>query len=231
MAAAIDIIKGALRLIGVLAEGETPEAEDASISLSALNGMLDSWNIEPLLIYQLQVEAFALSPGVGSYSIGAGQVFDTARPVSIENAFIRDGSGTDTPLVRFEFDRWDDVPNKSAVGQPEALTYEPGFPYGQIKLWPAPSSADTLHIRTMKPLNSALTLATTLVLPPGYERAIRFNLAVELAPEFGREAPATVQSVAIDSLRKIKAANSRVPQMKVDSSLIGGRFNILSGEC
>jgi hypothetical protein len=229
MATALDLVKGAMRLVGVLAEGETPEAEDANIVLSALNAMLDSWNLESLLIYHIQDEAFPVSAGVGEYGIGTGQTFNTTRPVSIESAFIRDGSGNDHPLTVFEFDRWDDIPDKDAVGRPDALSYEPSYPYGQIKLWPAPSAADTLHIRTFKPLSNSLTLATQLAIPTGYERAIRFNLAVEIAPEFEREASPTVQRVAIDTLRAIKTRNTRVPQMGLGLP-VACRFNVVSGD-
>lgn len=227
---ALDLIKGAYRLIGVIAEGETPEAEDANIALSALNALLDAWKIEPLLIYDLQEESFALAPGDGAYSIGAGQDFNTTRPEAVVSAFVRDSSGIDRPLTVFEFDRWDQIPDKDAAGTPEALSYEPSYPYGQIKLWPAPAASATLHIRTHKPLTGALTLAAQILVPAGYERAIRFNLAVELAPEFGREAPPTVQRVATESKANLKMNNTRVPQMQVDSGLLIGRFNILSGD-
>ena len=51
MASAGDIINGALRLIGMLAEGETPSAETSADALFAMNQMIDSWNLEKLMIY------------------------------------------------------------------------------------------------------------------------------------------------------------------------------------
>ena len=44
MTTAGDIINGSLRLLGVLAEGETPSAEISQDSLTAMNQMIDSWN-------------------------------------------------------------------------------------------------------------------------------------------------------------------------------------------
>ena len=41
-----DQINGALRLLGVLAEGETPSAATSQDALAALNQMIDSWNTE-----------------------------------------------------------------------------------------------------------------------------------------------------------------------------------------
>ena len=45
-----DAIKSALSLIGVLAEGETPNAEQASDGLDALNDMISSWEMVGLSI-------------------------------------------------------------------------------------------------------------------------------------------------------------------------------------
>ena len=44
-------INRALRLIGMLAEGETPSAATAQDSLMALNQMIDSWNTERLSVF------------------------------------------------------------------------------------------------------------------------------------------------------------------------------------
>jgi hypothetical protein len=52
-----DQIYAALRLIGQLAEGETPSAETAQDALTALNQMLDSWSIERLSVFSTQDQA------------------------------------------------------------------------------------------------------------------------------------------------------------------------------
>jgi len=58
MATAGDIINSALRLIGLLAEGETPSPETSQDALSAMNQMIDSWNTERLMIYNTQDQVF-----------------------------------------------------------------------------------------------------------------------------------------------------------------------------
>jgi len=44
-------INRALRLLGVLAEGETSSASVSQDSLMALNQMIDSWNTERLAVF------------------------------------------------------------------------------------------------------------------------------------------------------------------------------------
>ena len=46
-----DQINRALRLLGVLAEGETPSASESQDALMALNQMIDSWNTERLSVF------------------------------------------------------------------------------------------------------------------------------------------------------------------------------------
>ena len=62
MASAGDLINGALRLLGVLAEGETPSAETSADALTAMNQMIDSWNTEKLSIFNTQDQMFLWPP-------------------------------------------------------------------------------------------------------------------------------------------------------------------------
>ena len=48
---AADQINRSLRLLGVLAEGETPSASVSQDALMALNQMIDSWNTERLSVF------------------------------------------------------------------------------------------------------------------------------------------------------------------------------------
>ena len=53
-----DQINAALRLIGQLAEGETPSAATSQDALVALNQMLDSWSTERLAVYSTQDQVY-----------------------------------------------------------------------------------------------------------------------------------------------------------------------------
>ena len=50
MTTALDIIKGALRDISVLAAGESPTAEESQDSLEALNLMIAAWELDGIAI-------------------------------------------------------------------------------------------------------------------------------------------------------------------------------------
>jgi len=57
-------INRALRLLGVLAEGETTSASVSQDSLMALNQMIDSWNTERLSVFSTQDQMFTWPAGL-----------------------------------------------------------------------------------------------------------------------------------------------------------------------
>jgi len=86
-----DQINGALRLLGVLAEGETPSAATSQDALTALNQMIDSWNTERLSIFSTQDQVFSWPPNVLSRTLGPSGDFVGNRPVLIDDAtYFRD---------------------------------------------------------------------------------------------------------------------------------------------
>jgi hypothetical protein len=74
-------------------------------------------------------------------------------------------------------------------------------------------------------------LTTALAFPPGYLRAFKYNLACELAPEFGVEPSPTVSRIAMTSKRNLKRINSPGDIMSLPYSIVGTRqrFNVFSG--
>jgi hypothetical protein len=80
-------------------------------------------------------------------------------------------------------------------------------------------------------LTEPATLATELYFPPGYMRAFRYNLACELAPEFGVEPSQQVSRIAMYSKRNIKRINNPDDIMSIPYALVSNRqrFNIYSG--
>ena len=89
MATPSTMIIRALQLIGEKGTGDTLSATEQTDYLEVLNAMMESWSIERLMIYQILDESFALTAGNGSYTIGVGANFNTARPDRIETALIR----------------------------------------------------------------------------------------------------------------------------------------------
>jgi hypothetical protein len=100
----------------------------------------------------------------------------------------------------------------------------------EMTVYPVPTKALQWHIVSVTELVEPATLATTLVVPPGYLRCFRFNLAAEIAAEFGVEPPPQVQRIAMSSKRNIKRINNPDDVMSLPYSIVATRqrFNIYS---
>jgi hypothetical protein len=121
-------------------------------------------------------------------------------------------------------------PMKTLTGAPpQAVSYTRGAPLGEIWVWPVPSVATTLVLYWREPVQQFPDLVTPVDLLPGYAKALRTNLALELAPEFGRVVDPMVDRLARESLADIKRANLPYTEIGMDAALVdGGGYNILT---
>lgn len=212
------IIRRAMRLLNVLAAGETPGANEKTDALDAMNSMLDAWRNESLMVYALRDEALMLT-GAASYTIGDGGDLNTARPVKIETAFYR-ANGFDYPVRIADALAWARIASKStSSGVPDWLYYAPDYPAGHLYMNPNPPNGE-LHLVTWTPLTS-FAASDPVALPPGYQEAITFQLASRLAIEYGKAVPVEVAAIGSAAKKDIKRVNFRVPHM--NSGLTAGR--------
>lgn len=235
MATAADRIKRAMKLLGVIASGETPTASEQADGLTALNAMLAQWSTQSLLIPARVRESFPLIGGQSSYTIGPSGDFDTSRPQRIEIAKIeiQDGEPFEVPVEILNLDQYATITVKNMQSTyPRKLYVEDGAPLSTIKVWPVPNEVHNLVLYSWKPLSSLATAATDVEFPPGYEDAIDYNLAIRLAGEFQVEPKASVVSIARDSLANIKRMNKKPRYLKCDPAVTDrpGCMNIYTGD-
>ena len=221
MATAYDVVRGALRLIGVVTPIEPPAAEEAADGLDALNDMLAAWAASRYTSASVPQTSFALTAGDGTYTIGASGDINTIRPTTIYAAHITQG-GIDYPLKVIALGEYESIPDKSVAGGiPEYLAIRPGYPLSTIHLYPSPSAGCTLVMDKVAP-PSSLALYDTMPYPPEWLRAIRYNLAMELAPEYGVTPNAIIAQIASESLAVVRRVNLQVPSAVIDPLLTGG---------
>lgn len=221
-----DLIKSSLRLITVIGAGENMTADDAVDGLATLNQMLESWYADGAVIYSSSQDSKALTAGNPTYTMGPSGDINTTRPTRITSAIISDGSINYPPLNLWTYDVYSTISVPSTQTLPTDMYINQGNPLLTLSFYPVPAGAYTLTIYSEKPLAN-VGLNDVLVLPPGYERAIRYGLAVELAPEYEREASGSVQNTAKVSLATIKRNNRYYNQamMAVDPALEQQYFN------
>lgn len=234
---ALDLITSSLRLVGVLAGNEVPTANESTVGLQYLNDMVDSWSTQQMLIYAKVNETFALVANQQSYQMGTGAPdFNTARPQKIENAIWQQPQGATNYNLEIDIinqDQWAALTVPTTQSNiPTKLYVNYTFPYATLYFWPVPLQANNLILWSWKQLAEFAALTTAVSLPPGYNKALRYNLAVELAPEFGRTPSDLVITQAVDAKADIKRMNNRVTLMQADPAVIPRKpgFNWLTGE-
>ena len=234
MASAGDLINGALRLLGVLAEGETPSAETSADALTAMNQMIDSWNSERLSIFNTQDQTFTWPADTITRTLGPTGDFVGNRPVLLDDAtYYRDPTTNVSFGIKFiNQQQYDGIAVKTVTSTyPQVIWVNMTFPNITMTIYPKPTRALEWHFISVQELTQPATLATDILLPPGYLRAFRYNLACELAPEFGVEPSRQVQRIAMVSKRNIKRINNPDDIMSLPYSLVATRqrFNVYAG--
>ena len=229
-----DQINGALRLIGQLAEGETPSAATSQDSLTAMNQMLDSWSSERLSVFSTQDQVFTWTQGYISRTLGPTGDFVGNRPVLLDDAtyFLDPSNNISFGIKIINQQQYDGIAVKTVTSTyPQVLWINMDMPNVSMYIYPVPTKALEWHFISVTELTEPATLATELVIPPGYLRAFRFNLACEIAAEFGVEPPPSVQRIAMSSKRNIKRINNPDDVMSLPYSIVATRqrFNIYAG--
>jgi hypothetical protein len=234
MTTAGDQINGALRLLGVLAEGETPSAATSQDALFALNQMIDSWGTEKLSTFTTQEQIFNWLPGLISQTLGPSGDFVGDRPVLMDDAtyFVDASTGISYGIKLINQQQYDGIAVKTVTSTfPQVMWINTNYPNVDMHIYPVPTKVLEWHFISAAQLTQPATIATPLYFPPGYMRAFRYNLACELAPEFGVEPSATVSRLAMASKRNLKRINNPDDIMSIPYAIVSTRqrFNIFAG--
>lgn len=228
-----DQINRALRLLGVLAEGETPSAAMSQDALTAFDQMVDSWNTERLSIFSTQDQIFTWPSSIISRTLGPTGDFVGLRPVLLDDAtYFKAPNGVSYGIKMINQQQYNGIAVKTVTSTyPQVMWVNMTFPDIEIYLYPRPTQELEFHFVSVEELNKPATLGTELHFPPGYMRAFTYNLAMEIAPEYGIEPSPQVQRIAMTSKRNLKRINNPDDVMAVPYALVANRqrFNIYAG--
>jgi hypothetical protein len=228
-----DQINRSLRLLGVLAEGETTSAATSQDALMALNQMIDSWNTERLSVFSTQDQVFTWPASILSRTLGPTGNFVGNRPILLDDAtYFKAPSGVSYGIKMINQQQYNGIAVKTVTSTfPQVMWVNMTFPDIEMYVYPRPTQDLEWHFISVEELDNPATLATVLYYPPGYLRAFTYNLAMEFAPEFGVEPSPQVQRIAMTSKRNLKRINNPDDVMALPYALVANRqrFNIYAG--
>lgn len=229
-----DLCQRAMRSINALGQAQTFAPGDLQVCAEAANDMLDAWAAQRLTVFQTLRHVYALTTGKGGptnpYTIGSGGDFDQFRPLWIPNANVRVSNSSGDPyeiaLAVLNQGEYAAIAMKTLTNSiPTCLWFNGRYNetganagLGEIFLWMIPNGQQTLSLvlYTPTPLTSFADLTSEYSFPPGYREALRYQLALRLATEFGRPVSPELATLATQTFAVIERPNADVGKLRSD---------------
>jgi hypothetical protein len=164
-----------------------------------------------------------------------GLQINVARPVKLLPAGFSRVQNIDYPLEVITEPEYTDLSLKSQIGAvaPSVCFYDGDTSTANVYFWPYAVTSVELHILTPTSPGTAADQNTSFNFPPGYQRMIENNLAMEICSDFNIAPTPMLAAMASSTKRLLKRTNSRVGQLKMNyfgdrglvaGDIIGGNF-------
>jgi hypothetical protein len=217
------LIEAALRKLGALAKGQTPDTQDYNDASVALNMLVAQFRSIGMPLWARKEYTFNPVAGQQVYQIGFGKAFNTPYPLHVLQAFRQD-SGSDTKVTMEVIPNYNiNLYPTSSGGTPIQLSYQPFVNYGEITVWPVPdsfSTSSTITIIYQSPFQYFDTSTDTMDFPEEWYLAIVYNLASILAPEW---------TIPLDDRKLLAAEAKKYKEMAEENGPEDGSLFIQPG--
>jgi hypothetical protein len=151
--------------------------------------------------------------------------FNFALPTRITNGYSRisNMANLDYPFEMLTQQQYSDIGIKNLPGPwPTGVYYNRQYPIGFLYVWKVPQNNAEAHLWCDYNITRFATLSDTLIAPEGYSRMLKYNLALDLAPRYGRPITPDLLRAANTSKAAIKALNINPPPQSTFDSAISG---------
>jgi hypothetical protein len=250
-----ELVTTAMRKLRLVGSGQQPDPREIADGLSVLRTMLDAWSLEDLLIPYHPTEAFDLDSARQIYTVGDGGDWNTVRPEAVMSLRVLYPDGQSSPVIEASVGQFQYIPSVQ-VRRPRYYLAQRDARFMFIEFDSFPEAGTKALLTSLKPFNvyalegfgdgsadpvtvnaSGFTLTgvqAPIEFPSGYQQAIEYNLALHLAPEYGRAPSQEVMAFASRSKSLIKRRNYRPMTTRIDQGALGyrplrGTYDVTSG--
>jgi hypothetical protein len=225
----VDLISASLTEIGALSPGEPLRAAELQQGSVILGQMLDAWQADRLYVWAMQRILLVPATLKQTYTLGVGGDFNIPRPAKITRYGVVNLGNPQQPL-ELALDslteaQWSTIPVKNiASALPKRIWDDQQFPLRNLNFWPVPNVQVNFTVYQWSAISTWPDYVTDVTFPPGYLEAIRYSLALRLAPSFGAAAQVTplLVQLATSALNRIKTMNAPLIDLKCEPMLISG---------
>ena len=223
------LIVSVFRMLGITAQGEDPTAAELLDGKARLDELVDAWGLDRLVQPVVRRAQYTTVAGQASYTIGPAGTVPTPDWIGPRPEFVgyvallltNSTPNTELPLGELTDMSYTTISQKTlSNSQPTAWKYTPTSPAGTFTLWPVPdNSTYPIVVYASEAVLPFTSLTASYSLPSGYMRALRYNLAREIAHEYGRDLPQRIEQLALESLGAVRAHNVPVLDLALDGAL------------
>lgn len=212
------MIYRAFRDLKVSRSGQGPNTEMLQDGLDAMQELIDSWNIERLMVRAVTRELVDVD----------GNPYLVVQPQKLEALGYVDVNGSESQVELIGWKQWAEIAGKDTEPDTPSVAYlDNAWPEQQMHPNPVPEEGEwALYMWQVIELISDLD--TVYCFPSGYAAAIRWNLADYLAPSFaglyykgGDILHEQIAQKARYFKGKVKSYNAKPPLMSCDPALLG----------
>lgn len=183
-----DIIKRALRLVGALAQGETPSSNQTTEAAAALNGLVKAWAADGMPLWAITERTLPFVAGQRVYTISSPKALKVLQAWNHNVT-----SNVDIPMRIITQAEYNILGNKTSAGNPIQIYYDPRRDNGEMHVFPVPTTveqaANTLHYVCQIPFEDFNASTDAPDFPQEWYDAVTYGLATRLAPEYGLDIP------------------------------------------
>lgn len=192
------IIAFAMRKLGILELGTTPDATSVSNFNESLNLLLKSWITKGVKLWTIQELTLPLTANTNTYVIGptgstpGTPVLVADKPMKLLQAWLRNVSvvpSNDIPLQVISQHNYNEFGSKFSTGTTNSVYMEVGREQSTVKLYTTPDTNSAalyqLHLLTQRYLFDAGTASATLDVPSEWMYALGWNLAMDCLLDYG----------------------------------------------
>lgn len=162
MATARDFVLMSMKEAGVIGLGQTPNADDINNCYTLMIRMISQWQKRRWIVPNL-IDVYARGNNAISNLIGPGQYYNSLRPDKIQSAYFKQlNSGQNTvsyPLTPiWSYEDYSQISLKQLNTWPTYYFYDNAYPYGNVFIWPIPSTDYEIHLIIKGPIGFIIQL-------------------------------------------------------------------------
>lgn len=193
-----------------MGEGETPAAATITSCARTLNMMVKAWESQGIHLWAQATQTVTLVVSTASYTL-------SPYALMVKQCWLRNTDNVDRPIRVDSLSNYNQIPNKTETGKISRVAYDAGLSTGTLYVWPTPEDAtDVLHVKYLRKIEDFDASSDNPDLPQEWLMALALNLAVLVAPKYGK----TLSKMAPDLAQNAQEALMQMQLWDVENAKV-----------